>query len=386
MKMKAYYCVLLALLMQAVLGACQDTVTNTAKEAKNTATSRVKGWFKRRHTPKLEKTKQKALKIPTGSQVQVKSTDGTKVKGTLTEVTNDGIGVKTGKGPAQSFAYGRISSLKKTRGPNVGEDGTLKEVDASLGNIPQGSAVNLKLADKTKVSGRYLGKTADGVKVQAPQGGKMVDRTIPTDQIASIQPDKPGLFSKPKFQSPDLAKKTVSAIPVGSSMDIKTPDGKNVSGKLTGVTDTGFAMQTLEGGDIVTKDLPYDQVASVKRPNPRIKQRIPGLRAPALQSGPQIKAAAMDIPVGSLVTLQMPDGSRSTGRLMGVTNDGMQVQSLKAGNVVSQNVGFDQIGSVKQGVPISPTDRAKQYGKTAALVIVTGIISGAIGGAIAGVL
>ena len=71
---------------------------------------------------------------------------------------------------------------------------------------------------------------------------------------------------------------------------------------------------------------------------------------------------------------------------MGVTNDGMQVQSLKAGNVVSQNVGFDQIGSVKQGVPISPTDRAKQYGKTAALVIVTGIISGAIGGAIAGVL
>ena len=168
MKMKSYYFALLVLLMQAVPRACQDTVTNTARETKNTATSNAKGWFKRRHTPKLEETKQKALKISTGSQVQVKSTDGTKIKGTLTEVTNDGIGVKTGKGPAQSLAYDRISSLKKTRGPNVGEDGTLREVDASLGSIPQGSAVNLKLADKTKVSGRYLGKTADRVKVQTP--------------------------------------------------------------------------------------------------------------------------------------------------------------------------------------------------------------------------
>jgi hypothetical protein len=86
----------------------------------------------------------------------------------------------------------------------------------------------------------------------------------------------------------------------------------------------------------------------------------------------------MDIPVDSLVTLQMPDGSKTTGRLMGVTNDGMQVQSLKAGNVVTQNVGFDQIGSIKQGVPITPTDRAKQYGKTAAILIVMGAISGAL--------
>jgi hypothetical protein len=92
---------------------------------------------------------------------------------------------------------------------------------------------------------------------------------------------------------------------------------------------------------------------SMDTANPGIKQHIPGLHSPALQSGPLIKAAAMDVPVGSLVTLQMPDGSKTAGRLMGVTNDGMQVQSLKAGNVVTQNVGFDQIASIKQGVPIT---------------------------------
>jgi hypothetical protein len=112
--MKPYCLAVLALLMPAVPGTCQDTVTNTAQQARHTATSRIKSWFKRHHTPNLERTKQKALKIPTGSPVKVTSTEGTSVKGTLAEVTNDGIQVKTGQGPAQSFAYDRISSLKKT--------------------------------------------------------------------------------------------------------------------------------------------------------------------------------------------------------------------------------------------------------------------------------
>ncbi len=383
--MKPYYLAVLTLLIQTVPGLCQGTVTNTAKQTENAATGQVKGWFKRRHTPKLGETKREALKIPTGSPVKVMSTDGTKVKGALTEVTNDGIRVKTGKGPAQSFAYDRISSLKKMRGPKMSLDGTPNrgKLHASLGNIPQGAPVNLKLTDKTKISGRYLGKTADGIRVQTPQGDKMAERTIPSDEIAGVRPEKPGLFSKPKFQPPDLVKKTVSGVPVGSPMNIKTPDGKDVSGKLTGATDNGFTMQTLEGGNIVNKDLPYDQVASVKLPNSGIKQLIPGLHPPALQSGPQIKAAAMDIPAGSLVTLQMPDGSKSTGKLMGVTNDGMQVQSLKAGELVTQNVSFDQIGSVQQGLPVTPADRAKRYGRSAAMVVVTGLVSGALAGVIA---
>ena len=81
------------------------------------------------------------------------------------------------------------------------------KITAFLRDVPQGSSVNLKLADKTKISGRYLGTTPDGVMVQTPQDGRMVDRTIPSDQIASVQPDKPGLIHTPKFESPDLVRK-----------------------------------------------------------------------------------------------------------------------------------------------------------------------------------
>jgi hypothetical protein len=369
----------LTLLIQAIPGTCQDTATNTAKHTGNTAKAKVKE-AKRHHGAKTEKIKQKTLEIPTGSPVKVESTDGTRMQGTLANVTNEGIGIRSGKGPVQNVAYGDIRSLKKTRGPRLGPNGLpdTGKLNASLGNIPQGSAVNVKLANKSKLSGRYLGKEADSVRIQTPQDGKMVTQTIPEDQIASVHADKPGLFSKPRFQPPDLVKKTVSAVPVGSPMDIKTPDGKNVPGKLTGVTDDGFSLQALEGDNLVNKDLPYDQVASVKRPGGGIRQAIPGLHPPALQSAPQIRKAAMDVPAGSVVTLLMPNGNKTTGRLMGVTNDGMQVQSLKAGDVVTQNVGFDQIGSIKQGVPVSPTDRAKKYAVATVMVVVTGAISGAL--------
>jgi hypothetical protein len=372
----------------------QDTATQTPThpsqsesgaetEVKTAAKKETKGWFgHKKHTANQNKMKQKALAIPSGDPVNVKTVDGSKVKGTLMGVSNSAVSVQPSGASTQNIDYSNIKSLKKGHGPRLDVSGTgapqNDKLNASLGSIPQGSPVNFKLNDKTKVDGRYLGETGDAVNVQVPQDGKMTTRTIPKTQIAGVEMDKPGLFHKPKLESPELVKKRLSGMPVGSPLHFTTPNGQSVAGKLTGTTDTGFSVQSLESGNIVNTDYPYDQIASVKPPTPSFTKRIPGLRPPGLQSAPQIKTAAMAIPVGSPLTLQMPDGSKTIGKLAGVTNDGLQVQSIQGGNVATQNVPYDQIGSVQQGVPTPPSERAKKVGKAAAMVVVTGVISGAL--------
>lgn len=384
MKKTQLSCIIALLILAPANPAfCRDKVTRTAKRTTAKATSEVKGWFHRKHKPKAAETKSKALRIPNGSPVAARSTNGEKVKGNLTKVTDEGVSIRSGKEPVQTLQFSQIEELKQTRGRLAYPDGSFdtRKVDALLGDIPENAPLTLKLADKEKVSGHYIGKSAGSVKVQTPEGGKMIDRTIPKDQITSIKAEKPGLFRKPKYQSPDLVRKTVSGAPVGSPLDIKTPDGRDVSGKLTASDENGFSVQALEDGKIVTKEILYDQVASVKRPSAGMRDRIPGMQPPALQSSSQLKSAAMGIPAGSPVTLALPDGTKKIGKLVGVTNEGMQVQSLRAGNVNTQTIGYDQIGSVKQGVPATPTDRAKKVGKAGAMVVVTGIISGALANA-----
>jgi hypothetical protein len=360
---------------------CQNSETSTTQHPSKT--SRIRGWFgHKKNAAKEAKLKQQALAIPSGSPVSVKTLQGAKTKGTLMAVSNSAVSVQPAGSSTQDIAFDSIKSLKKARGPrlNVAGGGPPQNeaLNTSLGSIPAGSPVNFKLNDKTKVEGRYLGETSDSVNLQVPQGGTMTTRTIPKAQIAGVNVDKPGLFHKPKFESPELVRKRLSGMPAGSAMHFTTPSGQSVAGKLAGTTDTGFSVQSLEGDNIVTKDYPYDQVASVQPPTPSFTKRIPGLRPPGLQSAPQIKTAAMAIPVGSPLTLQMPDGSKTVGKLAGVTNDGLQVQSIQGGNVSTQSVPYDQIGSVQQGVPTPPSARAKKLGKAAAMVVVTGVISGAL--------
>jgi hypothetical protein len=84
----------------------------------------------------------------------------------------------------------------------------------------------------------------------------------------------------------------------------------------------------------------------------------------------------MGIPTDSRVTLRIPNGTETVGKLMGVSNDGLQVQSVQAGDIATQTVAYDQIGSIKQGVPTPPSARVKKMGRATLMVIVTGVVSG----------
>lgn len=356
----------------------------STKSAKNTASSttrRVKGLFKRRHTPKIDDTKRKALSIPTGSPVKVKSTDGSQTAGTLSAVTDQSITVRTEDDKAQQLPFDRIAGLKKTGSLKRGVSAPHAAINHSLAEIPAGSPLTLKLADKSKLSGRYQGKTAEGVKMQVPEGDRLAERTVPLGQIAGVKQPKGKFFSKPSLQSPDMVKKTLTGIPIGSPLSMKTLGGKTFDGKLTGLTGSGFSMQTLDAGNIVNKKMSFDEAGSVKPEGLGIKQHIPGLHPPGLKTDTQLKSAALGIPVGSPVTLHMPDGTRSTGKLTGVSNDGIKVQSVQAGDLVTNDLTYDQVGSIKQGLPVTAATRAKKLGIAGAMVIVTGVVSGALANA-----
>lgn len=343
--------------------------------------------FKRGKVPRPDAAKMKAMQIPAGAPIALQTAGQGKLKGVLQGVTKDGLSIQPtgGAGALQSIPFDQIVSLKQKGKPKPGQAlQTPKALDSSLTSIPEGAPVTFTLADKSQVSGRYAGKTPEGVAVKVPGAGDaMTTRTLPTAQIASVKRPTGKLPGMPGLQSPTMVKKSLSGIPEGSPVTLNMPGGGQLSGKMMGMTADGFSLQTLEGGNVVTKQMTFDQVAGVKPPSPGIRGRIPGLKRPGLQTPEMLKAKAMTLPTGSPLTVRMPDGTKTTGKLMAATNDGLQVQSLQGGELVTQNLGFDQIGSIQPGVPKTASGRAKTISKTVVTMAVTAAITGFISGKIA---
>ncbi|MBM3786973.1 MAG: hypothetical protein FJW30_21660 [Acidobacteria bacterium] len=327
----------------------------------------------------------KALAVPAGAPLTVKVAGRGPVKGTLQDMTSEGIKVRTETGGIESIAFDQISSLKKGK-PNRMAVGTgmPKALDTKLGDIPAGTPVTLTLADKTQVSGRYAGKSPDGVKVQVPGAGdSMITRTIPHAELARVKRPKGKLPGLPSLQSPVMVRKSLLGIPVGSPVALNMPGGSQLTGKLMGVTADGFSLQTFDAGNLVTKNLQFDQIASVKRPSPGFRGRIPGLKPPGLQTPEVLKTKALAIPAGTPLTVTLPDGTKSTGKLMGTTNEGMRLQRMEGGELKEQTLGFDEVGSIKKGVPVTPAGRFKGVSKTVITMAITAAVTGFISGKIA---
>jgi small nuclear ribonucleoprotein (snRNP)-like protein len=336
-----------------------------------------------------EEAKLKALEIPTGAPVALRTADNKKVKGTLEGMTADGMVVRTvqdGRTSTQTIAFDQVSGLKQKGKPKKGSAGqSAKALDASVAGIPEGTPVTVTLADKTKVTGRFAGQTPEGMAVKVPgQAGEgMTTRTFKAGEIAGVKQSTGKLPGMPSLQSPVMVKKSLSGIPVGSPVKLNMPGGALLSGKLMGLTADGFSLQTLEGGSLVTKQLRFDQVASVKRPSLGIRGMIPGLKPPGMQTPQMMKTKALAMPAGSPLTVTMPDGAKISGKLMGTTNEGLQLQNMQNGTLVNQTLSFDQIGSIKPGAPKTVSMRAKTVSRTVITMVVTAAVAGFISGKIA---
>ena len=254
--------------------------------------------------------------------------------------------------------------------------------------IPTGAPVLVRTTGKQKIKGTLTGLTAEGLSLKTEEGAS---RTLPLSEVASLKqkgkPPKPTppaakTPSVPNAPSPVMVKKSLSAIPVGSPIKVRMPGGQLVDGKLTGTTPDGFQFQTIESGSLVTKSLAFNQVAGIKGPSLGLRKSIPGLKPPALQTPAALKAKAIKIPTGSPITVQMPDGAQVSGKLMETTNDGMKIQSLQNGDLVTHTVGFDQMGSFKPGLPVTMSARAKTAVKSVVVIAVTAAATGFIAGKI----
>jgi hypothetical protein len=404
--------VLLLLLFSAVLGSAQTTSSAAQAAGKDAAKKAVQdsvnGLRKPVVTatgpsvseptaPKIKKPRfgrraklltseaaqAKALQIPTGSPIALKTADQRKLDGTFEGMSADGIAIRSfenGRTVTQTIPYNQVGSLKQKGRPRRGRGPQSPQMlDASLAGLPAGAPVTVTLADKSQVSGRFAGKTPEGLSVAVPGAPK---RTIPLDQIAGIQQPKGKLPGMPKLQSPTMVKKALN-LPSGTPVNLNLMGGGTLSGKLMETYPGGFTLQTLEGGNLVTKQLSFDQIASVDPPKVSLARRIPGLRPPGLQTPAMLKAKALALPAGSPLTVNMPDGTQTVGKLVGSTDQGIQVQSLQGDNLVTQTLSFDQIGSIKPGVPQTPTARAKKLSRTVVVTLVTAAVAGFISGQLA---
>jgi hypothetical protein len=330
-----------------------------------------------------EAAQAKALQIPAGAPIALKTADGRKLKGAFEGMSADGISVRSfenGRAVTQTIPYNQVGSLKQKGRPKRGRGPQSPQMlNASIDGLPAGAPVTVTLADKSQVSGRFAGKTPDGISVAAPGAP---NRTIPLDQIAGIQQPKGNLPGMPRLQSPTMVKKALS-LPSGSPVNLNMMGGGQLSGKLMETHADGFTLQTLEGGNLVNKRVSFDQVASVQPPKVSLARRLPGLKPPGLQTPAMLRTKALGLPAGSPLTVTMPDGSQTVGKLVGTTNDGIEVQSMQGGNLTTQTLSFDQIGSIKPGVPQTPAATAKRFSRTAVMTLVTAAVAGFISGQLA---
>lgn len=337
----------------------------------------------------ISKVKGKALEIPAGAPVALRTVDNRNVKGTLEGMTAEGVSIRTvqdGSARTETISFDQVRSLKQKGKPKKGAaGGSAKALDVSVAGMPEGTPVTVTLADKTKVTGRFAGQTPEGMALQVPgQGGEgMTTRTFKAGEIAGVKQSTGKLPGMPALQSPVMVKKALSGIPVGSPVKLNMPGGALLSGKLMGMTADGFSLQTLESGSLVTKQLRFDQVGSVKPPSYGIRGLIPGLKPPGLQTPQMLKTKALAMPAGSPLTVTMPDGAKVSGKLMGTTNEGLQLQNMQNGTLVNQTLSYDQIGSIKPGAPKTVSMRAKTLTRTAITMAVTAAVAGFISGKIA---
>jgi hypothetical protein len=329
----------------------------------------------------------KALSIPNGSPVAVRTSDGGKLRGVLESLSGNEMTLRMLEGNrfvSKAIPLAQIAGLKKkgkVPRPSMGGGGggmgmPGAGLDGALGGIPEGAPVTATLADKSTVNGRFAGRSAEGVGIQVP--GEMTPRKIPMDQLAGIRQPKNGkLPGMPKLQSPSMVKKSLSGIPIGSPVNLTMPGGAALSGKMMGMDAKGFSLQTLEGSNLVTKQLTFDQVAGVKMPR---RPGIPGFRKPGLQTPEALKAKALNIPTGSPVTVNMPGGQQFTGKFLGASNEGMQIQGMQGSELVTQTLPYDAVGSLKTGAPVTLGSRARGLAKQSVSIIVTAGAAGLLSG------
>ena len=131
----------------------------------------------------------------------------------------------------------------------------------------------------------------------------------------------------------------VLQIPDGTQIEVKLRNKDTLIGRLGPVSQESFRIEYARGEKVIDREVPFDQVKSVKK------------ASGAVATGPPLKRTVqqqvVEIPTGKLVEVRLTDKSKIRGRIGKISAEGFLLTAAKGNQVGEQKLAFSDVTSIK---------------------------------------
>ena len=133
--------------------------------------------------------------------------------------------------------------------------------------------------------------------------------------------------------------KKVMEMPEGTQIEVVLRNKDTLRGRLGPVSQESFRMEYARGEKVMDREVPFDQVKSVKKPG--------AAAVSATSQERTVQQQVVEIPTGNLVEVRLTDRSKTRGRIGKISEEGFLLTAAKGNQVEEQKLAFSDVTSVK---------------------------------------
>jgi len=163
----------------------------------------------------------------------------------------------------------------------------------------------------------------------------------------------------PADAKPRVAEKMLE-MPEGTQIEVKLRNKDTLTGRLGPMCQESFRIQYARGEKVMDREVPFDQVKSVKK--------VSGAVATETSQKRTVQQQVVEIPTGKAVEVRLTDKSKIRGRIGQVSAEGFLLTAARGSQVGEQKLAFSDVTSVKA------IEKEGSGGKSGYLVV--GILAG----------
>jgi hypothetical protein len=141
------------------------------------------------------------------------------------------------------------------------------------------------------------------------------------------------------IQTSRVAEKVLQ-IPEGAQIEVRLRNKDTLIGRLGRVSQESFHIQYARGEKVIDREVPFDQVKSVKKASGAAATETPQKRT--------VQQQVVEIPTGKLVEVRLTDKSRIRGRIGKISADGFLLTAARGNQVGEQKLAFSDVTSIKE--------------------------------------
>jgi len=133
--------------------------------------------------------------------------------------------------------------------------------------------------------------------------------------------------------------KKVMEMPEGTQIEVVLRNKDTLRGRLGPVSQESFRMEYARGEKVMDREVPFDQVKSVKKPG--------AAAVSATSQERTVQQQVVEIPTGNLVEVRLTDRSKTRGRIGKISEEGFLLTVAKGSQVEEQKLAFSDVTSIK---------------------------------------